>query len=112
VERLAPLASAIEIKDQRTRPRDVADGWIEGNGFGECIGPDGQALKYQFLLGDEGDFRLAEFLRLIQATTQVDAIAFEASVQCQARPNYDGLAAAASTYAWMVEGWRAAGVAC
>jgi sugar phosphate isomerase/epimerase len=108
VRRLAPLAGAIEIKDQRTRPaRETADGWVEGNGFGDSIGPDGQGLRFQFLLGGEGDFDLSGFLRLIG---EFDSIAFEASVQCQARPGYDALAAAERTFDWMVDGWRAAGI--
>jgi len=37
-------------------------------------------------------------------------IAFEVSVQCQARPDYDALEAARGIYHWMAEGWRQAGI--
>ena len=37
-------------------------------------------------------------------------IAFEASVQCQARPGYDAMASAAGIYRWMADGWRDAGI--
>jgi sugar phosphate isomerase/epimerase len=108
VPRLAPLAGAAEIKDQRISPPGGADWKIAGNGTGETLAPDGQPLEYQFLLGGEGDFDLAEYLRLMQAHGFSEPISFEASVQCQARPGYDGLAAAASTYQWMRAGWQRA----
>jgi hypothetical protein len=31
-------------------------------------------------------------------------------VQCQARPGYDALAAAAGIYRWMADGWQQAGL--
>jgi inosose dehydratase len=111
VPRLAPLAAAAEIKDQLARPRGTADGWVAGNGSGESTGPDGGALKFQFLLGGEGDFDLPRYLKLMQHHGFDEPISFEASVQCQARPGYDGLAAARRTYEWMRDGWAAAGIA-
>jgi sugar phosphate isomerase/epimerase len=111
VPRLAPLAGAAEIKDQLARPRDdTRAGWVDGNGSGESTAPDGQPLRFQFLLGGEGDFDLAGYLRLMQAQGFTEPISFEASVQCQARPGYDGLAEAERTYRWMAAGWQAAGI--
>ena len=116
VPRLAPLSGAVEIKDQTFRYVDEADegaraGWrIEGNGLGRAAAPDGRPVEYQFLLGGEGDFDLPRYLRLLQQAGWTGAVAFEASVQCQSRPGYDALAAAASTYRWMADGWAAAGV--
>jgi sugar phosphate isomerase/epimerase len=111
VPRLAPLAGAAEIKDQLARPLDSDhDGWIDGNGWGESTAPDGRPLKFQFLLGGEGDFDLPGYLQLMQHYGFSEPISFEASVQCQARPGYDGLAAAERTYRWMAAGWRAAGL--
>ena len=111
VPRLVPLAGAVEIKDQLARPIEAGDGWlVAGNGSGESTGPDGRALRFQFLLGGEGDFDLPGYLRLMQAQGFTSPIAFEASVQCQARPNYDGMAEAARTFHWMQAGWHAAGI--
>lgn len=111
VARLAPLAGAAEIKDQLVRPPDdLKAGWVEGNGSGESTGPDGQPLRFQFLLGGEGDFDLAGYLRLMVGLGFSEPISFEASVQCQARPGYDGLAEAEKTYRWMKDGWQAAGI--
>jgi len=113
VPRLAPLASSVEIKDQNLRyPGDPPrQGWrIEGNGLGRAMAPDGREVEYQFLLGGEGDFDLPKYLRMMQTAGWTGAIGFEASVQCQGRPGYDGMAAAASTYRWMAEGWERAGV--
>jgi sugar phosphate isomerase/epimerase len=114
VPRLAPLAGAAEIKDQRFRYLNGAstdDDWlVAGNGVGEATAPDGRRVAFQFLLGGEGSFDLAKYLRLMHAQGFAAPIAFEASVQCQARPGYDALAAAATTYRWRREGWRRAGV--
>jgi sugar phosphate isomerase/epimerase len=111
VPRLAPLAGAAEIKDQLARPRDATGvPWVDGNGSGESTAPDGRPLRFQFLLGGEGDFDLAGYLRLMQALGFSEPISFEASVQCQARPGYDGLASAERTYRWMAAGWEAAGI--
>jgi sugar phosphate isomerase/epimerase len=86
------------------------DGWVDGNGSGETVGPDGQPLRFQFLLGGEGNFDLPGYLRLMQAHGFAEPISFEASVQCQARPGYDGLAEAERTFRWMEAGWQAAGL--
>ena len=110
VPRLVPLTAAAEIKDQLARPLEAAAPWVEGNGSGESTAPDGQPLKFQFLLGGEGDFDLPGYLRLMSQSGFDEPISFEASVQCQARPGYDGLAAARTTYRWMADGWRAAGL--
>jgi len=118
VRRLGPLAGAAEIKDQHIRylrAFDDADappeGWlVEGNGVGRAFAPDGRPVEYQFLLAGEGTFELAKYLRLMHAQGFTAPIAFEASVQCQARPGYDALASAAQIYRWMADGWRAAGV--
>lgn len=104
-KRLARLAGAVEIKDQRVYADGQRDGWVEGNGWGESHG-----RQYQFLLGGEGTFDLPAYLRLMQDAGWTDPIAFEASVQCQARPGYDGLAEAGRTYRWMAAGWQAAGI--
>jgi sugar phosphate isomerase/epimerase len=111
VTRLAPLAGAAEIKDQLTRSAgDDATWQVAGNGGGEATAPDGRPLRFQFLLGGEGDFELPEYLRLMQANGWTGPIAFEASVQCQARPDYDGMREAERTYDWMAAGWHAAGI--
>jgi inosose dehydratase len=116
VPRLAPLAKSVEIKDQNFRYLDAPqpNGWrVEGNGLGRATArsaPDGRAVEYQFLLGGEGDFDLPRYLRLMAEAGWTGAIGFEASVQCQARPGYDALAAAASIYRWMAAGWARAGV--
>src|SRR5579859_4340784 len=118
VRRLAPLAGAAEIKDQHVRyltsldsAEPAADGWlVDGNGVGRALAPDGRAVEYQFLLAGEGTFDLPNYLRLMHAQGFTAPIAFEASVQCQARPGYDALASAAQIYRWMADGWRAAGM--
>jgi sugar phosphate isomerase/epimerase len=114
VSRLAPLAGAAEIKDQRYRVLESGsadNAWsIEGNGTGRATTPDGRDVEFQFLLGGEGSFDLSRYLRLMQVQGFTAPIAFEASVQCQARPDYDALASASKIYQWMAEGWAAAGV--
>jgi sugar phosphate isomerase/epimerase len=118
VSRLTPLAGAAEIKDQHFRylgsPDDATaapDGWlVQGNGVGRATAPDGRPVEFQFLLGGEGTFDLPKYLQLMQAQGFTAPIAFEASVQCQARPGYDALASATGIYRWMADGWRAAGV--
>jgi sugar phosphate isomerase/epimerase len=114
VTRLTPLAAAAEIKDQHYRvigDGASGDGWgVAGNGTGRAFTPDGREVEYQFLLAGEGSFDLPRYLQLMQAQGFSAPIAFEASVQCQARPGYDALSAAASIYAWMAEGWRRAGI--
>jgi hypothetical protein len=108
------LAGAVEIKDQHFRYVDVgigaADWLVPGNGVGHATAPDGRPVEYQFLLAGEGTFDLAGFLRLICAQGFAEPIAFEASVQCQARRGYDALASAAGIYRWMAAGWRQAGI--
>jgi sugar phosphate isomerase/epimerase len=112
VPRLAPLAGAVEIKDQLSKPVDAGEDWmVRGNGSGETTAPDGRPLRFQFLLGGEGDFDLPGYLKAMQACGFTSPIAFEASVQCQARPGYDGMAEAARTYQWMAAGWQTAGIA-
>jgi len=114
VSKLAPLAGAVEIKDQRFRYVDEVStgGWlIEGNGSGRATAPDGRPVAFQFLLGGEGEFDLPSYLRLMRDAGWHKPIAFEASVQCQARPDYDALAVAESVYRWMCAGWQRAGVA-
>jgi inosose dehydratase len=113
VRRLAPLAGAAEVKDQRVRYVDdssMSDWRVAGNGSGEATAPDGRRLEFQFLLGGEGSFDLPAYLKLMQARGFTKPIAFEASVQCQARPGYAGLAVAAATYRWMRQGWLLAGI--
>jgi sugar phosphate isomerase/epimerase len=110
VLRLAPLAGAVEIKDQRFRYLDEPNGaWhVEGNGCGRASAPDGRPLEFQFLLGGEGEFDLPAYLRLMCDAGWQKPIAFEASVQCQVRPDYDPLAAATDVYRWMRAGWQRA----
>ncbi len=115
VSRLAPLAEAAEIKDQHFRFLDdgssTAAAWlVDGNGVGRGRSADGRPVEYQFLLAGEGTFDLPAYLKLMQAQGFSEPIAFEASVQCQARPGYDALAAAADIYRWMAEGWHQAGI--
>ena len=114
VPRLGPLAGAAEIKDQHFRYCDAGEsdpGWlVEGNGVGRAAAPDGRPVEYQFLLGGEGTFDLPEYLRLMEAQGFSRPIAFEASVQCQARPGYDALREAQRIYDWMLAGWRTAGI--
>lgn len=113
VPQLAPLAGAVEIKDQRFRYLDDperADWRVEGNGLGRATAPNGRPVEFQFLLGGEGDFDLPAYLRLMQQAGYAGSVAFEASVQCQARPGYDAVAAAERTYRWMVDGWERAGI--
>jgi sugar phosphate isomerase/epimerase len=114
VPHLAPIAGAAEIKDQHYRVVSSStsdDGWaVEGNGAGRAIAPDGQEVEFQFLLAGEGTFDLPRYLRLMQGQGFRQPIAFEVSVQCQARPGYDALASARGIYDWMAEGWRQAGI--
>jgi sugar phosphate isomerase/epimerase len=131
VPRLLPLANAVEIKDQHFRYLDAggddpqrgplrgklagtgsaADGWlVEGNGVGRATAPNGRPVEFQFLLAGEGTFDLSGYLKLVKAHGFAEPIAFEASVQCQARPGYDALASAASIYRWMADGWQRAGL--
>jgi sugar phosphate isomerase/epimerase len=115
VGRLAPLAGAAEIKDQKFRFADdgARDGWlVPGNGTGQAFTSDGEPVEYQFLLAGEGSFDLPRYVQLMHAHRFTAPIAFEASVQCQARPGYDAIASAAGIYQWMLDGWRAAGVPC
>jgi sugar phosphate isomerase/epimerase len=115
VARLAPLAAAAEVKDQHcrvlsTQTNDADDWRVPGNGSGRTTAPDGRELEFQFLLAGEGTFDLGNYLRLMREQGFDQPIAFEASVQCQARPGYDALAAAADVYRWMASGWQAAGI--
>ena len=114
IGRLAPLAGAAEIKDQHVRYLDTepqSHQWaVAGNGSGRATSPDGRPLEFQFLLAGEGTFDVCSYLQLMQRAGFDGPIAFEASVQCQARPGYDALAAARGIYHWMADGWRAAGV--
>jgi sugar phosphate isomerase/epimerase len=112
VSRLAPLAAAVEIKDQRTCHLDEPRGdWhLAGNGWGRATSPDGRPVEYQFLLGGEGDFDLAGYLQMMRDAGWANPVAFEASVQCQARPEYDPFAVAGSVYRWMCAGWERAGI--
>jgi inosose dehydratase len=115
VTRLAPLAAAAEIKDQHFRccvdGEPAPEGWlVPGNGVGHATAPDGRPVEFQFLLAGEGTFDLPRYLRLMRAQGFDAPIAFEASVQCQGRPDYDALEAARGIYRWMAEGWRQAGV--
>ena len=115
VTRLAPLARAAEIKDQRFRycadGDQAPEGWlVPGNGVGRATAPDGRPVEFQFLLAGEGTFDLPGYLRLMRAHGFGAPIAFEVSVQCQARPDYDALEAAQGIYRWMAEGWRQAGI--
>lgn len=110
---LAPLAGAAEIKDQHYRVLSdaVSDSWgVAGNGRGRAVAPDGREVEFQFLLAGEGTFDLPRYLTLMRAAGFTHPIAFEASVQCQARPGYDAMAEARSIYAWMADGWRRAGI--
>jgi sugar phosphate isomerase/epimerase len=113
MRRLTPLSASMEIKDQNMKYAGEPErpGWrIAGNGVGRGTAPDGRATEHQFLLGGEGDFDLPKYLRLAQQYGWRGAVAFEASVQCQQRPSYDPLTAAATTYRWMRDGWEQAGV--
>ncbi|HYW88600.1 MAG TPA: hypothetical protein VFB50_12570, partial [Chloroflexota bacterium] len=84
---------------------------VPGNGGGRATTPDGRELEFQFLLAGEGTFDLAAYLRLMQQQGFDRPIAFEASVQCQARPDYDAIASARTIYQWMAEAWQRAGIA-
>jgi len=114
ISRLAPLAGAAEVKDQHCRvvgSQSADDGWhIPGNGSGSVTIPDDRELEYQFLLAGEGTFDLAHYLKLMRQQGFDKPIAFEASVQCQARPNYDAIASARSIYKWMADAWQQAGI--
>ena len=114
VPRLMPLAGAAEIKDQHFRYCDEGEapaGWlVEGNGVGRATAPNGRAVEYQFLLAGEGTFDLPHYLTLIRQQGFEKPIAFEASVQCQARPGYDALHEARGIYEWMRAGWQRAGI--
>ena len=112
-KRLVPLTAAIEIKDQNMRYAGEPErpGWrVAGNGVGRGLAPDGRQTEHQFLLGGEGGFDLPGYLRLLDELGWTGAVAFEASVQVQQRPNYDPIAAADSTYRWMAAGWEQVGV--
>ena len=58
----------------------------------------------------KGRSSCAKYLQLMHAQGFTAPIAFEASVQCQARPGYDALASAVQIYRWMADGWQAAGI--
>ena len=109
-----PLSRSVEIKDQNFRYTDEGDakaGWrVEGNGLGKAVAPNGRPVEFQFLLGGEGDFDLVKYLQLMQQHGWKGAVGFEASVQCQQRPGYDGMATAASVYKWMSAAWDKASV--
>ena len=109
-----PLSRSVEIKDQSFRYSDEGDapaGWrVEGNGLGKAIAPNGRPVEYQFLLGGEGDFDLVKYLQLMHQHGWKGAVGFEASVQCQQRPGYDGMATAANVYTWMSNAWDKAGL--
>ena len=109
-----PLSRSVEIKDQNFRYSNEGDakpGWrVAGNGLGKAIAPNGRPVEFQFLLGGEGDFDLVKYLTLMQQHGWKGAVGFEASVQCQQRPGYDGMATAASVYKWMSAAWDKAGV--
>lgn len=113
VGRLVKLSGAAEVKDQlwRAAGNGADDTWyVPGNGVGHATGPDGGELEFQFLLGGEGNFDLARYLQLVVAQGFSAPIAFEASVQCQARPDYDAIASARSIYRWMADAWQKAGI--
>jgi sugar phosphate isomerase/epimerase len=113
MRRLVPLSASMEIKDQNMKYAGEPEppGWrIAGNGVGRGTAPDGRPTEHQFLLGGEGDFDLPAYLRLLSEVGWSGAVAFEASVQCQQRPDYDPIAAAERTYRWMRAGWEQAGV--
>lgn len=114
ISRLAPLAEAAEIKDQHFRFLDDGpsdENWlVEGNGVGRATAAGGRSVEFQFLLGGEGTFDLPGYLQQMEAYGFSEPIAFEASVQCQARPGYDALASAVGIYRWMAEGWQQAGI--
>lgn len=115
VSRLVSLSDAAEIKDQRWRFVDTADasedGWyVPGNGTGRALAADGRELEFQFLLAGEGTFDLVHYLQLMRAQGFTRPIAFEASVQVQARPNYDAIASAKGIYEWMSQAWKQAGI--
>ena len=113
VRRLTALSGSVEIKDQSFRYLDDPErpSWrIPGNGAATATAPNGRQVEYKFLLGGEGDFDLPRYLRLVHDAGWTGAIGFEASVHCQARPTYDPLAAAQSTYAWMKAAWEQAGI--
>lgn len=89
----------------------AVDNWlVEGNGVGRATAPNGRPVEFQFLLAGEGTFDLPGYLKIVKAHGFAEPIAFEASVQCQARPGYDGLASAAGIYRWMADGWQQAGL--
>jgi inosose dehydratase len=113
VSRLVPLAASAEVKDHRVRALAGARpaGWrVDGNPVRRLRAADGREVEFQFLLGGEGEFDLPRYLRAMQGAGWTGPVAFEASVQCQARPAYDALAAAAAAYRWMAGAWRRAGV--
>jgi sugar phosphate isomerase/epimerase len=110
-----PLSKSVEIKDQNFRYVDgggpAPASWrVEGNGLGKAVAPNGRPVEFQFLLGGEGDFDLVKYLRLMDRHGWKGAVGFEASVQCQQRPNYDGMAVAANVYRWLADAWEQAGV--
>lgn len=114
VSRLVSISAAAEIKDQRWRAVSSAaaeDGWyVPGNGVGRAVTADGRELEFQFLLAGEGTFDLVHYVQLMQAQGFTRPIGFEASVQVQARPDYDAVASAKGIYEWMSRAWRQAGI--
>lgn len=115
VPRLAPLSGSVEIKDQAFRYADTNEprpaSWqIAGNGVGQATAPNGRPVEYQFLLGGEGEFDLPRYLQLLREAGWTGSVGFEASVQCQQRPDYDPIEAARRTYRWMADGWERAGI--
>lgn len=114
VSRLVSISAAAEIKDQRWRVIGAAaaeDGWyVPGNGVGRAVTADGRELEFQFLLAGEGTFDLVHYVQLMQAQGFTRPIGFEASVQVQARPDYDAVASAKGIYEWMSRAWQQAGI--
>ena len=113
IPRVLPWTVTVDVKDQRVRFADEPEppGWrIEGNGSDTTRTPDGRPVEYQWVVGGEGDFELARFVRSMREHGWKGAVCYEVSVHVQRRPGYDALAAAQRTYDWMAAAWRDAGV--
>jgi sugar phosphate isomerase/epimerase len=88
VAALAPIAGAVEVKDERG------------------LYPD-----FEFLIPGEGEMDYPGFIAALAEHGFTGGVAVEISKMCQAKPDYDPLAAAETSYRVLAAAFAAAGVA-
>jgi sugar phosphate isomerase/epimerase len=87
VRALAPIAGAVEVKDERG------------------VYPD-----FEFLIPGEGDMDYPGFIRALSDAGFSGGVAVEVSKMCQVKPGYDPLAAAEASYRVLAAAFETAGV--